>query len=339
MFISSQPLVALGTTAALAGAVEFQMKKQTSNFSTTKNVSETAQTTSYTTTITYQINKQDSIKRNEMMELMKASYLYIVTLDNNGVYHYHPEMSASIVAETGTNFTDGGKYMVTFTNETSSLPESYTSFTKDIEVITVTKLAGGYININFNEPTIQFAVELSNGQVINSTNGLLLVPYTLPTGEIKIYKPNSLTRFSADGNQFSGTFYSNTVTEFTGLRAGGFSRIDCPKLTKLAVSSCPLLTSVNIPLCTYLYIPATTNLFTTINSSTVGINSSIIKYFNGDDNLSTTSVTLANVIEVSMRNTLATTISSVSPVLRKLDLYGANLYMTRIKSILTNYCG
>lgn len=107
----------------------YSFKRGNAQFTTTGSHDDKADTSFYTTELTVSFNRQEKLKRKEMLELTKGQ-TYVIAKDYNGIYHfigYGSYVSGNVVGNTGAEMGDANNYALTLTSMTPELPNTVLS--------------------------------------------------------------------------------------------------------------------------------------------------------------------------------------------------------------------
>ena len=117
-------ITALNTTGD-AIFVEYAIRKQTANFTSTLTANEVAGSVYAETVLTATFPKMSAAKRLEIKALGLGSVAVMVE-DNNGKYWFlggkYPVTMTTGVGNTGTNFGDANQFTITLSHISDSLP-------------------------------------------------------------------------------------------------------------------------------------------------------------------------------------------------------------------------
>lgn len=107
------------------GFVEYAIRKQTANFTSTLTANEVAGSVYAETVLTATFPKMSAAKRLEIKALGLGSVAVMVE-DNNGKYWFlggkYPVTMTTGVGNTGTNFGDANQFTITLSHISDSLP-------------------------------------------------------------------------------------------------------------------------------------------------------------------------------------------------------------------------
>ena len=116
------------TTISMADTAKFAQyafKRGNANFVSTGNKDVKAGTYYVENVLTLQINKQETVKRNEIMNLIDSNPMVIVQ-DNNDIYWLLTGIDfggdANATAQSGAEMAEGNFYTVTVTSQQHQLP-------------------------------------------------------------------------------------------------------------------------------------------------------------------------------------------------------------------------
>ena len=113
------------TTTGNANFVEYAIRKQTANFTSTLTANEVAGSVYAETVLTATFPKMSAAKRLEIKALGLGSVAVMVE-DNNGKYWFlggkYPVTMTTGVGNTGTNFGDANQFTITLSHISDSLP-------------------------------------------------------------------------------------------------------------------------------------------------------------------------------------------------------------------------
>ena len=140
VFLANGPVQSIATTTSGSGVVdeiivggspltpndffEFEVPRQTSSFTETHNVSQTAGTLFYDQALSMTFNKMEASKRNQLLLMGQATNMVVVYKDNNGKYwSVGLERGAYMSAGTsvsGTAYADQNGYTITISGAEAS---------------------------------------------------------------------------------------------------------------------------------------------------------------------------------------------------------------------------
>jgi len=134
---SDVSVIALGVDGEISGVTmvsgktfkTYSFKRGNAQFTSTGTHDEKAGTNFYTTELTVSFNKQEKLKRKEMLELSKGQ-TYMIAKDYNGIYHfigYGSYVSGSVVGASGSEMGDANNYSLTMTSMSAELPNTVLS--------------------------------------------------------------------------------------------------------------------------------------------------------------------------------------------------------------------
>lgn len=113
------------TTTENVNFIEYAIRKQTANFTSTLTANEVAGSVYAETVLTAAFPKMSAAKRLEIKALGLGSVAVMVE-DNNGKYWFlggkYPVTMTTGVGNTGTNFGDANQFTITLSHISDSLP-------------------------------------------------------------------------------------------------------------------------------------------------------------------------------------------------------------------------
>lgn len=127
--ISAEGVITGVTMASGEKFKQYSFKRGNAQFTSTGTHDEKAGTIFYTTELTVSFNKQEKLKRTEMLQLTKGQ-TYVIAKDYNGEFHfigYGSYATGNVVGASGSEMGDANNYQLTMTSMTAELPNPVSS--------------------------------------------------------------------------------------------------------------------------------------------------------------------------------------------------------------------